>query len=228
MIYFTGFLVGLMGSLHCLGMCGPIALALPVPFHLNRTLAILVYNIGRVLTYAFIGLMFGSIGQVFVLAGFQQYLSIACGFAILIMVLFSAWRPKSGFLTYLSTLLRSHFGNFMRQKTLSSFFMMGALNGLLPCGLVYMALAGATATGGTWEGALYMVVFGVGTAPAMMAIGYAHHLVTIPFRLKIRKIVNVFLLFTGLLLVLRGLNLGIPYISPELSPTSSCCIRSCH
>lgn len=103
---------------------------------------------------------------------------------------------------------------------------MGLLNGLLPCGLVYVACAGATATGHPWSGARYMLVFGAGTVPLMLAISLSGRLVPSALRLKLRQAVPICILLVAALLILRGLSLGIPYLSPDLSSGpggSSCC-----
>jgi sulfite exporter TauE/SafE len=231
MIYLTGFLLGVMGSLHCIGMCGPISLALPVPVTLNRDLAIGIYNAGRVLTYAVLGLAFGLLGHFVVMGGLQQFLSISCGLLILMMTFF----PHSGsnrfarFTFSFSQKTRSHFGHLLHRHGLPSFLFLGMLNGLLPCGLVYVALAGATATGEAWTGGAYMGLFGAGTVPAMLALSHFQQLFALPYRSHFKKFVSGFVALTAVLLIIRGMNLGIPYISPELTATaSSFNTKKCH
>ena len=230
MIYLTGFLLGFMGSLHCIGMCGPIALALPVPVNLNRGIAVLLYNLGRVLTYSAIGLGFGLLGWIFVLAGFQQYLSIACGVAVILMVILSRFGiMNTNASNSFTSKIRSQFAILVKKHGLVPFVLLGMLNGLLPCGLVYMSLAGATSTGGAWQGAAYMALFGLGTVPAMFAVGYLHRFLSLPWRFKVRNYVSGFVIVTGLLLILRGMNLGIPYLSPQMTVSGvSCCNKKCH
>jgi uncharacterized protein len=231
---YTAFLLGLMGSLHCVGMCGPIVLALPVPADSNRTVAILLYNLGRILTYSVIGLAFGFLGQAFVLAGFQQFLSIASGIVILLLVFFQVYGYKSAFTAtwtgFVSANIQKKFSFLLKERTYSSLFFIGMLNGLLPCGLVYIALAGATATGNVLGGSLYMALFGLGTAPAMFAIGYFRHLITSNWRFNLRRLVPISVGCMALLLIIRGLNLGIPYVSPTMkSSKGHCCTKiQCH
>lgn len=227
----AAILLGLMGSLHCIGMCGPIALALPLGSRsvAGRLMGVLYYNVGRIITYSLLGVLFGLLGQSVVLAGFQQVLSISIGVFILLMVLIpskvlhriaaGAWIVKA------SGRLHNALGRQFSKHGHASLFVIGLLNGLLPCGLVYMALAGATATGNGFYGALFMAVFGMGTIPLMMSVSLSKNLFSVSFRTRIRKAIPVFVTVMAFLLVVRGLNLGIPYLSPavEKNHTLNCC-----
>lgn len=224
----TAFLLGLVGSLHCAGMCGPLALALPVtgntgPGYLVGRLA---YNAGRIVTYCLMGFVFGLLGQTLLLAGVQRWVSIALGATLLVGVLTSrklaAWVP----VTKLVERLKSRMVALLRQRSFLSLAVLGLLNGLLPCGLVYVACAGATATGDLLGGAAYMAAFGAGTVPMMLAISLSGKLVPPALRLKLSKAVPVSVLLVAALLILRGLSLGIPYVSPDLSDDSSCCHKA--
>ena len=229
MIYLTGFILGMMGSLHCIGMCGPIALALPVPPQLNRGFAVLLYNFGRITSYASIGLFFGFLGKLFILAGYQQILSIVCGIVVISLAVFSKKIKFSPAFSSLTSGFKSNFSNLVKQRGVAPFLLLGIMNGLLPCGLVYMSLAAATATGGPWNGALFMAFFGLGTVPVMFAIGYSHQFFSLPWKLHIKKYMTGFVFLTGLLLILRGLNLGIPYLSPEVQGAENKSVRyKCH
>jgi len=218
----SAFLIGLFGSFHCIGMCGPIALALPVQQN-NRFSLIsgrILYNVGRALTYAVIGLTFGLVGQSLSLAGLQQSTSILAGVVILLMVLLPSkysqklyhLKPAYGF----TAILKRKFGALLKQKSVTSIFLIGLLNGFLPCGLVYIAVAGAIASGGYLEGALYMFVFGIGTLPIMLAVSLAGNFISLNVRKRISKAIPAFMVILAFLFILRGLNLGIPYISPQL------------
>ncbi len=226
-VVFSGLLLGLIGSLHCAGMCGPLTLALPgsgritCGFFAGR----LAYNLGRILTYCLLGVVVGMVGRTLVLAGVQRWVSIALGIALL-LGLFSSrklalWRP----LMTLVGRLKTRMGNLLRQRSFSSLLTLGLLNGLLPCGLVYVACAGAVATGGFCSGIEYMAGFGLGTAPMMLGIGLSGRLVPLRLRLQLRKAIPVSVFVLGSLLILRGLGLGIPYISPNLAGAASCCHR---
>jgi len=241
---FTGALIlGLMGSVHCLGMCGPIALALPVGrlSSSGKVLAAFLHQFGRTITYATMGLLFGLVGKGFAMAGFQQWVSIAMGALMIAMAFipmlqgktYAAFTP----LTKLSTSLKKPMGFFLRQKTPSGFLLLGLLNGLLPCGLVYVALAGSLAAGDPLSGALFMALFGLGTSPAMFATTLAGSYMTASFRLRMQRMIPAALLIVGVLFVFRGLGLGIPYLSPtpkalQIEASESCCSKSnveaCH
>ncbi|HMP83654.1 MAG TPA: sulfite exporter TauE/SafE family protein [Verrucomicrobiota bacterium] len=223
----TAFILGLFGSLHCAGMCGPLALALPsagagaVGFVAGRV----AYNFGRIITYCLMGIVFGLAGQTFLMAGVQRWVSIALG-ALLLVGLFasrkmSAWLP----VTTLVARLKSRMAFLLQRRSFVSLLTLGLLNGLLPCGLVYVACAGATATGDARDGALYMAAFGAGTVPMMLAMSLGGRIIPVPLRLKLLRAVPVAVFVVALLLILRGMSLGIPYVSPDLSAAqgAGCC-----
>ena len=219
-ILIAGLLMGSVGSLHCIGMCGPIALSLPAvkQTRLSRFLGSLLYNFGRVITYGTLGLLFGLIGNSFIMLGFQQGLSITLGVIILVFILI----PKSEipslkiFDSFLSK-IRKQIINLFQKKSYSSLFLIGLLNGLLPCGSVYIAVAGAIATADPFHSSLFMASFGLGTLPLMWSVAFFAGEFKFNFRLKIKKAYPYFMAAMACLLILRGLNLGIPFISPSFS-----------
>jgi uncharacterized protein len=232
---FSGLALGFLGSLHCIGMCGPIALALPsqskskLSFYSGRIL----YNLGRVLTYSLMGLFIGLIGQKINLAGYQQIISIALGVIILIAVLLPA-RIKNIFIKLkpvqsITKILQSSIGVLFRKGSQSSLFGIGVLNGFLPCGFVYVALAGAVALGNVEKSILFMALFGIGTIPAMFSASIVTNLLGHNFRKKIHRAIPVFASALAIVFILRGLNLGIPYLSPKMktvtqvNPSHDCC-----
>jgi hypothetical protein len=191
----------------------------PTRFALGR----LIYNLGRIATYCVLGLVFGLFGKTLFLAGVQRWISISLGL-ILIAGLFASrrlalWKP----VTALVNQLKSWLSILLRQRSLASVGLLGLLNGLLPCGLVYVAAAGATATGNILSGTFYMASFGAGTLPMMLAIGLGGKLVPLSFRLKLRGAIPISVFLLGALLILRGMSLGIPYVSPNLAVNGSCC-----
>ena len=225
----TAFLLGLVGSLHCAGMCGPLALALPITgdtpaaFVLGRW----VYNLGRLVTYCALGLVFGLAGQTLQLAGFQRWMSIALGAGLLAGLLASPRLSLAPPVTHLVGRLKTAMSRLLQTRSLSASAVLGALNGLLPCGLVYVACAGATATGDLLRGVEYMAAFGLGTVPMMLAIGLSGKLVRPWLRFKLSRLVPVSVCVLAALLILRGLSLGIPYVSPDLSSSDGgCCHRA--
>lgn len=214
--------LGLMGSMHCIGMCGPIALVIPLNRNSTFTMmgGALSYNLGRVLTYALLGLLFGLIGKSFVLGGFQRSVSIAIG----VFIIISAILP--GLVTrYFNVIpiiakgtnaVKNTLSALLKRKTLFSLLIIGILNGLLPCGLVYVALAGAIVSGSMINGAIYMAAFGIATIPVMFAIPMLGKFISDTFRKKMMKVFPYILILFGVLFILRGLNLGIPFISPVI------------
>ena len=214
------FLLGLAGSLHCVGMCGPLALALPrPPRHLLA--GRLLYNLGRTLTYAGMGLLFGGLGQTLLMAGWQRGLSIATGLLILAYLLSGwlgrgRWSLESAALRLLAPVQRA-LGRLLQRTSPGGLLTIGLLNGLLPCGLVYVALAGAAATGTPAGGALFMAVFGLGTSPMMLAIALAGPALYGRLRGRFQAVIPVALGLMAVALILRGLELGIPYLSPDLT-----------
>jgi uncharacterized protein len=221
MDWITGLTIGLIGSLHCLGMCGPIALALPLPSDtwFRRISGSLLYNFGRTLTYAVMGALFGLLGKGIELAGLQQWASIGIGVIMIISVLFPViFRNKlnlTRWFTGYAGRLTGSFRKLFMNESMTGLFSIGLLNGLLPCGLVYVALAGALNTGAVLPAILFMVMFGLGTIPALLVLSLAGNVISIPLRRKLSRIVPVFVVILGLIFILRGMNLGIPYISPK-------------
>lgn len=229
----TGFTFGILGSLHCLGMCGPIMLAVP---HIssNKTSILfdgIIYNFGRSLTYAFMGLILGMLGVSLRLAGWQDYISIAMGVILILFVIipkryysFLYTAPNSG---RIISNIKKHFRNLIQTKSRFSIFFIGILNGFLPCGLVYVALAASIAATDLLTSSLYMFVFGIGTMPMLVAIYFSKNLISVDIRNKLNKLVPYAIVLVGVILILRGMNLGIPFISPILPETviekGSCC-----
>jgi uncharacterized protein len=220
---YAAFFVGLVGSLHCIGMCGPIAIALPIPDSSNLSFFTgrILYNLGRVVTYSFLGAILGLLGGRIAVAGAQQVVSIILGVLVIVAVLlpqkyknFFAQHPA---IQKLAQPLKSNIGMLFKKGTFSAMFLIGILNGFLPCGLVYVALAGAIASGDAISGAAVMILFGLGTVPAMFAASVFGKFINIGIRTKIRKAVPVLAILLGVIFILRGMNLGIKYISPKIN-----------
>lgn len=223
----TAFMLGVAGSAHCAGMCGPLALALPTGGKSGLALAPsrAFYNAGRVTTYCLLGVLFGWIGRSLALAGVQRWVSIGLGVAILLGIFVARARALTMRFTLPVTWLKMALGRLLRQQNLASQYLLGVLNGLLPCGLVYIACVGAAATGGLFSSVQYMLVFGVGTVPMMLTLGLAGQALPVAFRLRLQKLIPVCLALVAALLILRGLSLGIPYLSPDLTgdQPGACC-----
>lgn len=206
----TALAIGFLGSFHCIGMCGPIALALPgssdsgFPIVAGRVL----YNLGRIVTYSLLGAVFGLIGHSIALAGFQQGLSISLGLAIIAAVTirsrhFTAFKEKIR-MDALYSRIKKTISTLFNKRGMSTLFTIGVLNGLLPCGFVYVGLAGSLTTGSIFKGALYMAFFGLGTFPAMLSISLAPNLISLDKRRSINRFMPALAILLGLLLILRG------------------------
>lgn len=221
----TAILLGLVGGLHCAGMCGPLMLALPVT---GRTRGAFLtgrcaYQAGRILVYATLGTAFGAFGQVLALAGVQRWVSLSLGALLLAGALSSPRLLEFPALIHCVARLRTRMAAHLQRRSIPSLATLGALNGLLPCGLVYAACAGAAATGSALHGAAFMALFGLGTTPMMLGISLSGRLIPPALRLRLRHLTPATLGLMGALLVLRGLALGIPYLSPDLQdPNPSC------
>jgi len=223
----SALVLGLLGSLHCLGMCGPIAFMLPLDRENNvkKTTQLFIYHAGRLLAYGIIGVLFGLLGKGLSLFGIQQKLSIGIGALMIVLVLIPA-RYLNGhkLLSPIYSIIgkvKSKLGAELKKKTPDTFLTIGFLNGFLPCGLVYMALLGAVAMGNALEGGLYMMIFGLGTVPLMSLVVYSKGMLSSSIKFRIQKLIPVFVVIIGILFIIRGLGLGIPYISPKAAPADS-------
>lgn len=229
---YPAFFLGFLGSLHCLGMCGPIALLFPAGGNtkLTRVLSILTYHLGRIFTYTIIGFFAGLVGKSLSLFVSQQFIAVLSGLLILFFAfsvhlkspipVMNAWFIK------FNNYIRNTFSQLLKQKSFGTLIAMGMLNGLLPCGLVYAAVFGSLASQHQWEASAFMVVFGLGTLPMMFGLFYFSGLVKKRFNSK--KLVSIFVAIIGILFILRGLGLGIPFVSPAPSIIAEPGAIDCH
>jgi sulfite exporter TauE/SafE len=230
----TGFVMGLLGSFHCVGMCGAIALS--IPMDLSTRLALIrdavLYNAGRVITYALIGVLLGYFGETFFKSGYQQWIAFELGILIVIIYFlpstlgnkFSRWLG----LSYLTMFIRKGFSWLLNRPSPTTFILIGMLNGLLPCGFVYMAGAAAILANSITGGVLHMAGFGLGTIPMMLATAVSSQFISIKVRNAIKGIRPYLAVLLATLLILRGLGLDIPYISPKLPDPNNKEAVYCH
>lgn len=228
----AGLGIGLIGSFHCIGMCGPIALSLPIygKFKAEKLLLIILYNLGRACSYASLGLLFGYIGNQFFLFGYQRAFSISLGLLLLIF-LFAHQFLSSRFaiIDKVFNRVKSVLAKRLQSTQNSySYFLIGVANGFLPCGLVYLAIGSAMATGNMLYGAALMFVFGMGTFPLMISLMIFGRFISVTFRNRMRKMIPAFIVLTALVIILRGMNLGIPYLSPQLQENNGIEQVKCH
>jgi len=224
----AALILGVAGSLHCIGMCGPLVTALEsVSLQKRWTASQFMYHLGRWTTYAVLGLIVGFIGQGFATLGLQRWIVLIAGVTMLVFLLLPALshRLKFPFLGTTSR-LRATMGNALQSHKLTHRFVFGLLNGLLPCGLVYTALAGSLATVEAWKGSLFMLTFGVATTPGLLAVSQLTTWLKKRFRSATSKRIQLAFSIIALLVLLRGANLGIPLLSPQIDnpkQTLNCC-----
>src|SRR5665811_1322766 len=194
MFLWTAFIVGLVGSAHCAGMCGPIALALPLKSEnwFTRVSGGLIYNIGRIITYILLGAIFGLLGKGLQMAGFQLWASVVIGIMMIAFVavplIFKKMPSLNNVFESYSARLLGVFRNLFRKGGTLSLFGIGLLNGILPCGLVYVAVAGAINTGDVVSAMIYMALFGAGTIPVMLAVSLAGTMISLKFRVFVNRL----------------------------------------
>lgn len=208
-LFWSALSLGFLGSFHCVGMCGPIALALPTANVGSGSLLLgrFLYNLGRITTYTILGLIAGLIGKTFSFIGLQNNLSIIIGILIIIFVLFSndsLGRFFNERLVKISSILKKQFRKLFRHHSYSSLFLVGLTNGLLPCGFVYLAIAGAIATSKPINAALYMALFGAGTFPFMFILSFTGSFIGNNARTWVNRLSPIIAISLALLLIQRG------------------------
>ena len=213
--------LGFASGFHCIGMCGPIALSMGISGKktANQYLQNLTYQFGRIITYSILGAVVGVVGQGFQFAGFQRYLSVIAGIMLIVMALFSFggtdFTSRIPAVTKALLQVKIRLSRLLTKRDYRSRLLTGILNGLLPCGMVYMALTASLAAGGIIQSMSYMFLFGLGTLPFMFGIVLMGNVISQSLRTKILVFIPVLMLILGSLFILRGLELGIPYISPK-------------
>lgn len=213
--------MGLAGSLHCIGMCGPIALSLPLQGcnHRQKLTGGLLYNAGRVTTYSSFGLLFGWLGGGLKWFGWQQRMSLSLGIVMLLFIIVPHILPTDRLRQKVNngmSAVRQSLARMLFKGTPGAMYATGLLNGLLPCGLVFMALAGSAVSGNPLNGALFMALFGIGTIPIMLSSVWMGSMLHRRLRNSLRKMYPAMLITMSILLIIRGLDLGIPYLSPSI------------
>ncbi len=229
-IFEIGFLMGLLGSVHCVGMCGPLVMALPIAQKTaaQKWISLALYHLGKMSSYALLGILFGLIGSQFPFYVFQQNLSIVIGVIMLVYVLY-VFVLKTKHVLRLDFIYKpviNQLGKLFKNKSIFAFLFIGFLNGLLPCGMVYLALTSALATQNVLQGGVFMALFGLGTVPALIMVALGGQYMSLVFRQKLQNLLPVFIFGMGVLLIVRGMNLGIPYLSPSVGIGNA--VISCH
>jgi len=214
------FFMGLFGSVHCAAMCGPLLLALGGSrfFSWGVLFAKLLYQSGRILTYGLLGLLLGLFGNIAGVQGWQQGFSICIGVLLVAVGLFSVFGKRSrAFAGFQAKAVRPFarlMGRWLYRP--GGAFVAGVLNGMLPCGMVYMAIASAMNADSPVGGFLFMVLFGLGTLPLLLAFSFAGSFPRSVLKRGFSRIVPLLYVLMGVWFILRGANLDIPYLSPLL------------
>ncbi|SKB68836.1 sulfite exporter TauE/SafE family protein [Dyadobacter psychrophilus] len=221
--------MGLLSSFHCIGMCGPIALALPVQRGnaWQRSSGLLAYNVGRACSYALLGALVGAFSNALALMGYLKYASLLAGLFMLVYVIwpkaFTRFLVAPAILRQPVNFIKNQMAALLGSRKLHGWLLLGSLNGLLPCGLVYLALMSSLATGSSAAGSIFMFVFGMGTWPAMMAVGFFKNWVTPAVRSKFHQITPIFIAFAGIWLLYRSTLFQYPHASySAVKPITEC------
>ena len=223
-----GFVIGFFGSLHCVGMCGPLALALPLPTNSvwQKVVGALLYNLGRAITYSVLGLIFGFVGVGLKHSGIQQVVSILCGVVMILSVvlpgLIKLPKGSNKVTNSIYNTLKKKIGDSLNRRKIGNLFIIGILNGFLPCGLVYVAISKAVLSLSLAESVLSMFFFGLGTLPMMFSVAFFSDIIKSRYLYQLKKFIPVFIILLGIIFILRGMNLGIPFISPDMSKPACC------
>ncbi|MGK9125142.1 sulfite exporter TauE/SafE family protein [Olivibacter sp. SA151] len=224
------FFIGVISSVHCVGMCGPLMFALPaMNVSWAKQVGIhLLYQLGRILTYGLLGFVLGLLGAGTLIRGWQQYISLVTGIILLLFALYYfLQRYGKGSFSYGGTFWQPLFNKmgYWIQRP-GGHFVVGLLNGLLPCGMVYLALAAALNTGSPVNGFIFMAFFGLGTVPLLLIALVCGHYFRKRIRLNFIGLIPFLFLIMGVWFILRGANLDIAYLSPLLYPKSGTML--CH
>lgn len=216
-VILSGLLLGLISSLHCVGMCGPLVMSLPfLGRDTSPALNLVIYNTGRITTYVLLGILFAFLGKQFYLAGFQKGLTILLGSLLLLFALIQFFPISKRKQILGFSWINKAIIHLSKKKSLGSLWLMGMFNGALPCGMVYLAIAASLAFQPIIHNAAYMLFFGIGTLPLLLGTGFLGWKINLSTRQKILKVIPIYSLILGVILILRGMELGIPFLSPIL------------
>ncbi len=205
-----GFLLGLISSIHCFSMCGPITFFFSIEREnkIKMLITNFLYQIGRIISYILLGFIFVIIGYEFALAGFQKKLSLFLG----VNIIFSFFLKKKYIFYFFFKKIENILDFFFKKK--KSFFLLGILNGLIPCSIVYIAISIAISIGNIFWGVMFMFYFGLGTVPMMFTTFSIGKFINFNIKKILLKNITILTLIIGILLLIRGLGLGLPYVSP--------------
>lgn len=224
----SALILGLGGSLHCIGMCGPLILALPFQ-HIEgqkKWWMVAAYFGAKAIGYGTMGVIVGLLGNGIKIILWQQGLSVFSGTIILIIILLPILKNKIKFKPPFTKIINQYYSKVLEYKSGNQYLILGFLNAFLPCGLVYTALIVGSSFASASNGFIFMFLFGIGTSPLLIATIFLNYKLNTNYRKYFKYSTQVFSFMLGVILILRGLNLGIPYISPsftEKGKVENCC-----
>jgi uncharacterized protein len=217
----SGLLLGFAGSVHCIGMCGPLMMMLHGnPERKTSIRWMMIHHSGRIISYLLIAMLFYGLGKYSGLFKLQQGASILGG-----VLLILGWIPSTQKTIHRWT---APFRNKLSLNHISSplwkNFIWGLFNGTLPCGWVYSAIGASLITGNILHSAVFMIAFGMASTPSLIIIAISGKKISQRLNSQHLKWARWSMIILGFLFLLRGSNLGIPYLSPKLERQKmSCC-----
>ena len=222
--FLAAAILGLAGSSHCVAMCGPLLLAINPTSLLSRQEAyvrILGYHAGRLLMYALLGVLVGYVGERLMMVGVGRVLAVLAGALLILAAAGSTIVARLGAIargwSWLARLAASNASAFGQRHRRVGYVVLGLANGLLPCGLVYAALATAASSGGAVRSMMFMVGFGAGTVPLLLALTMSATTIPVAVRQRFRSVLPAVMILAGILLIARGI---LP-VTPESHPRSA-------
>ena len=214
MMWLTALVIGFAGSMHCLGMCSPLAMAVTSrnrSAFINRAL----YNGGRISTYALMGALVSGLGAMLPLSKYQNIISIVMGLTLLLIGVGAVREIRIPGLTWgiqrLTGGLKLLFAEYLQRKNRGAIVMLGALNGLLPCGLTFIALTWCVSLRGPLDGFNFMLLFGAGTLPVMLGFTSIIPALARKLNWSLQKLTTTMLILSGCVLILRVFIIHIPH-----------------
>ncbi len=216
----SALLLGLISSLHCAAMCAPLqVMVISQGSSQAHKKHVFYYHTARICTYAFLGAFAGLLGKGLGIQAWQQEASLLSGLFLLAgFAAFYLLKLDRKLLKILFPYLNRMRGTLAKNKGFSLVYFGGSgmVNGLLPCGMVYLALFPAMASDTWWLATGYMVLFGLGTLPTLLLANMSGIRFLQTRGLWLQKAIPVFVVLTAFLLIVRGMDLGIPYLSPKI------------
>lgn len=212
-MWLAALIMGLAGSLHCAGMCSPLAMTI-TGMKGSAISNRILYNTGRITIYGLLGGVVASIGYILPISKYQNLLSLLLALALLTMAVVGITDVRIPFLSKamikFTNFLKNQFGKFLHRKGSLALLCLGGLNGLLPCGLTFVALSFCITLTTPVEGFFYMFLFGVGTLPVMLGFASIAGFVTRKLKWDLKNVTTALMAISGILLIVRVFLLHAP------------------